>query len=92
MPNKGSWNGKWTGEGHDYYIIRKLDKNKCDAIMGNDDKKSWYYNFGDGWGALVSAEIIDSMESKKRMKKSIGFCGYDWMIEEIEKYGKILGL
>lgn len=28
MPNKGSWNGKWAGEGNLYCIIKKLDKDK----------------------------------------------------------------
>lgn len=52
--------------------------------------KSYYYNFGDGWGANIQLEIIDYKEANKRRKTSKGFCGYGWMVDSIVKYDEIL--
>jgi hypothetical protein len=93
MPNKGSWNGRWSGEDKKYYIIENLTLKTMglkhlQALMVQY-KASWYYSWGDGWGANVSAEIIDANEAKKRRKISKGFCGYDWMVSSILKDGTI---
>jgi hypothetical protein len=90
MPNVGSWNGRWTGESNQYYVVRKYDNKKALSILNNKESNSWYYNFGDGWGAGVRAEIVDSKEAAKRRKVSKGFAGYEWMIDEIETHGEIL--
>ena len=95
MPNVGSWNGKWTGADKKYYVIDKItdrylsskDHFKTLLEKGSD---SWYYNFRDGWGANVKAEIINAAEAKKRRKVSAGFAGYNWMIDSIKYYGEIL--
>lgn len=94
MPNVGSWNGKWTGADKKYYVIRKY----ADKILERphfvdllkDGKDSWYYSWGDGWGANVRVEIVDNKEAAKRRKISKGFCGYEWMIDTIVSHGKIL--
>ena len=52
--------------------------------------QSFYYDFGDGWGARVEVMPVDSREKRKREKVSAGFYGYDWMIDSILKYGDIL--
>lgn len=88
MPNVGSWNGKWTGQESKYYLIKKVSKIKEAELH----KKSFYYNFGDGWGASIKAEVIDSKEFAKRKRISKGFCGYSWMVDEILEYGRILTL
>ena len=88
MPNVGSWNGKWTGEGQKRYRTRRVVKAK-EVELAN---KSYYYNFGDGWGASVIVESVDSKEAVKRRRKSAGFAGYDWMIDEILEHGRILTL
>ena len=88
MPNVGSWNGKWTGENEKYFKTRKCPIKKQKELHG----KSFYYGFGDGWGANVLVEKIDSKEAAKRRRNSVGFCGYDWMIDEILKFGRILTL
>lgn len=94
MPNVGSWNGKWTGAENKYYVIKKLS----DRYVKNQDqfkrlleknRDSWHYSWGDGWGANVSVEIVDSSEAKKRRKISSGFCGYEWMIDSILMHGNI---
>jgi hypothetical protein len=94
MPNVGSWNGKWTGADRKYYVIKsvceKSFKDDYLKLLDGKESESWYYNFGDGWGANVHLEIIDSKEAKLRRKKSKGFAGYDWMINEILIHGRIL--
>jgi hypothetical protein len=109
MPNRGSWNGQWTGASNKYFIIRKFDNVTASKIMRGTTvypiyagfftreqigvtplKKSYYYNFGDGWGANIDVEHIDSKEANKRRKASAGFCGYDWMVDSIIHYDVIL--
>lgn len=90
MPNVGSWNGKWTGADKKYFLIKNLSKSQVANIPFKDDRASFYYNFGDGWGANVSAEIVDAKEATRRRKNSKGFAGYDWMVDEIIKHGRIL--
>ena len=85
MPNVGSWNGKWTGEGRTYCRSRKVSRDKEKELDG----KSFYYDFGDGWCANVSVKKVYANEAGKAMRKSMGFCGYEWMINEIVTLGKI---
>lgn len=94
MPNVGSWNGKWTGAAKKYWVIKSFRGHEANRILGHHfqegQKKSFYYNFGDGWGANVMMEVVDASEARKRAKNSAGFCGYEWMITSILKHGKIL--
>jgi hypothetical protein len=94
MPNVGSWNGKWSGADKKYYVV----KNMSDKYVASKEwfkqllekgRDSWYYSFGDGWGANVSVEIVDSKEAARRRKISKGFCGYEWMIDSIMRKGEI---
>jgi hypothetical protein len=95
MPNVASWNGKWTGADNKYYVVEKISdrylnsKDHFKELLENG-KDIWHYNFGDGWGANVKAEIVDASEAKKRRKVSKGFCGYEWMITSIKYYGEIM--
>jgi len=91
MPNVGSWNGKWTGEGNLYartvnFGRSKSGKEKAQEIL---DKKSFYYNFGDGWGANISVKAVNAKEATQIRKKSRGFYGYEWMIDSIKNHLKI---
>jgi hypothetical protein len=85
MPNVGSWNGKWSGADRKYYRTKSLTEKLAAPLIG----KSFYYNFGDGWGASVSVEAIDGKEKRRRDKVTNGFCGYEWMIESILDHGAI---
>ena len=88
MPNRGSWNGGWSGE-RDKCV-------KCRALptKGNSNVKdgaNHYYNFGDGWGASVSVKVVEGVKAKNQaIKGSKGFCGYEWMIDSILNNGKII--
>lgn len=92
MPNVASWNGRWSGEGKKYYVVRKAyshEAKRIKELIGEKQSVSWYYRWEDGWGANVSLEIIDAAEGRKRRKITAGFCGYEWMIESILKYNRI---
>ena len=89
MPDNNSWNGKWSGEGRFYCIVKRY-RGKESVLENVDKGKSHYYNFGDGWGALVKIKNISADEAKVYRKGSMGFLSYSWMVDEIEKYGRIL--
>ena len=81
FPNRGSWNGKWSGE------KVKRDSQVPKDRIGN----SYYYDFGDGWGASITVKKMNGNDSEYRQlkKKNAGFCGYDWMVNSIIAIDKI---
>ncbi len=89
MPHKGSWDGKWTGEGELYARCRHYDKTIADKILGGKESGSWRYRWTDGWVACIEASIVDTKKAAFIRKHSRGFYGYDWMIDSIEQNGKI---
>lgn len=91
MPNRGSWNGKWSGES-ERHIITKSEHDVWSKQMMEDilNQKDFWYNWDDGWSACVTVTTMKSSEATKLRKKSDGFCGYDWMVTSILKYGKIM--
>ena len=86
MPNVGSWNGKWTGSSNNYFKVFRWGEKKVREFFAEKERKSFYYNFGDGWGANVEASIVPAGE---KLPKSDGFCGYDWMVDSILSCGEI---
>ena len=84
MPNKGSWNGKWSQEGQLFVrVIREYD------VPKEYWNKSFYYMWDDGWTACVTTTRMTANKARKLERKSKGFCDYDWMIRSIIKYGDI---
>lgn len=90
MPNRGSWNGGWSGEGN-LYVITKTFRGKAvekaEKILAGG---YYHYSWSDGWGAGIYVREVDSREAARLRKHSKGFCGYDWMVDTIIKYGKPL--
>lgn len=89
MPNRGSWNNRWSQEKSRHIITktdRQIGKKKCEELDG----KSFYYNWSDGWTAGISCRIVDRKEAAALRKQSCGFCGYDWMVDSIIRRGKIV--
>lgn len=86
MPNRGSWNGKWSGSGNNYTITKNMKDETARKLGLDKGEKSWYHSFGDGWTACVAGKILQKGE---KTKKSDGFCGYDWMVTDIVLYGRI---
>ena len=84
MPSNNAWNGRWTGEGGLYARTRTFRK---DPELSKD---YYHYSFGDGWAAAVEVKKIDSREAARLRRKSVGFCGYDWMIDSILRNDKII--
>lgn len=85
MPNRGSWNGQWSGQEKLYYVIRKTHAEKF--LLNGETKNDFHYSWNDGWGANVECEVVDSKEAAKRRKISSGFCGYEWMVDNIIDHG-----
>jgi len=77
MPGSPSWNGKWSGEGRCFAIIR--------SYRGKAREEKW----NDGWCAKVSVRKVDNKEAARMRRKTIGFAAYDWMVDSIERNGVI---
>ena len=92
MPGRNSWNGRWSGDGNVYARVRTFSapKRHAETIKRILSQPNYTYDFGDGWVAQVAVREIKSDEAQKIMKKSVGFAGYEWFIESIVKYGKIM--
>ena len=89
MPRVNSWNGRWSGQ-DDVHVkmITRRSKNEVEEIKKLDGQ-SWWHHWEDGWSACVTARIVDAKEAAKLRKKNRGFCGYDWMVESILRFGEI---
>ena len=86
MPGVGSWDGRWSGTGRLYVVVRQVSNTRAKEL----DSKSFSYQWNDGWCAAVEARIVRSDEARKLRRQSAGFYGYDWMVERIIQYDKIL--
>ena len=84
MPNRGSWNGVWSGDGRVYARVRRNSEVPKELVG-----KSYFCSWDDGWTAEVSVSYVDSKTAAKIRRTSRGFSGYDWMIDSIIKYGEI---
>lgn len=89
MPGRNSWNGLWSGEETLYAIVKSLGttnkaKSKGQAIL---DQRYFSHNFGDGWRASIEVKEVTPSEARQIRKKSLGFCGYDWMVNNILSHG-----
>lgn len=91
MPRRNTWNGRWTGDEKLYCAVRSFRGQKqeqhASEIIANSP---YHYNFGDGWCARIDVRDVDSREAANLRRKSNGFCGYDWMVDTIIRYGKPL--
>lgn len=88
MPKAGSWNGKWNGEGR-VYAKSKVAFSRNKPIYPELKEGKFYYNWDDGWTACVEVKFVTPLEARKVMKESNGFCGYEWMIDDLLNYGVI---
>lgn len=84
MPGRSSWNGGWSGEGRNYVIYREISNERAIRLLEGKDSASWSHSWSDGWSALVTARV---MAPGERAKKSEGFSGYGWMVDNILLYG-----
>ena len=73
----------WTGDRKNYVKV-------CSVGSKSTIKPGYYeYGFGDGWRGSVAVREVDVKTANKLRRESDGFCGYDWMVDEIRAYGRI---
>lgn len=87
MPHAASWNGKWSGEGKCYAILRNFGFEHGQKII---EGSPYHYHWPDGWCACVEVKRPSLSEMHKLRTTTEGFCGYDWMVDSIIVRGKIL--
>ena len=89
MPRAASWNGKWSGEDEGHYLFKTSQsesiKKKFKELSGN----SWTYSWSDGWMAQITARVVDASTARRLRARNKGFCGYDWMVNDILWHGEI---
>ncbi len=87
MPGSNSWNGQWSGQENKYCIARQLFGDNAVKIQ---DGQYYSYDFGDGWRAGISVQVVEgARERNKLLKGSKGFCAYDWMVNSIMRHYEI---
>lgn len=91
MPGRNTWNGRWSGEGQIYAIVKNLGKSQKAERNGKSivEGGPYGYNWDDGWRARVTVREVDVKEARRVRRQSKGFCGYDWMVDSIINYGNI---
>lgn len=91
-----TWDKKWSGEGKVFAKEVPLTTKKREKLieLGFDlhrgAKKTFTYDFGDGWVANVTMTVGNKKDFEGIMKLSEGFMGYDWFIDSILENGKIV--
>lgn len=89
MPSRGSWNNKWSGDDRKYVKARRFYKKDFDKLPDIIDKYH-EYRWNDGWTAVVDVKHVTTVKEKNAcVKGSVGFCGYDWMIDSLLEHGMI---
>lgn len=91
MPGANSWNNRWSGADRPYVsLFRAPERNK--QFLAERLSLIGYYNydFGDGWRAGVTVKEVTELEYKQLKKTTAGFSGYDWMVDSIIKYKRIV--
>ena len=88
MPRVNSWNNKWSGDDK-LFCIAKTAFRRNKPLFPNLKEGDFVYDFEDGWVANVNVKFVTPSEAKSAMKKSKGFCGYDWMCNELMINGRI---
>jgi len=96
MPGRSSWDGKWSGDGKNYTVVRELSFEDVTRLFdGASDsadlaerRRIWTHRWSDGWCAMVTARVVPAGEE---LARSDGFHGYEWMIENILRAGSPYG-
>jgi|KBSSwiStaDraftv2_1062776.scaffolds.fasta_scaffold75425_6 hypothetical protein len=90
MPGVASWNGRWSGEGRRYVIVKKFSASRKGDAKANEllAMHSRSHHWDDGWCARVDIREVDAKTASLLRRTSDGFCGYDWMVANICLYGQ----
>jgi len=83
-PSSWEWLGSCSSEQH--VIIKRLtDAKLVELGISETDSPSWGYSFDD-CDASIHARLVPK---GKRLSKSVGRCGYEWMVASILSRGSI---
>ena len=90
-PGCDFWDGKWSGVGKKCLLTRAFRSNvgieQAKEILA---KGYYHYRFPDGSSVGVIVCEVSIAQAGNLRKSSHGFCGYDWMVDTICKYGEPL--
>lgn len=89
MPNPPTYNSKWLLEEEDHTVARSFTDSEFAKLPDNILGVHFFY-WDDGWIAQIFVRQVDLREKRNRLKKSSGFCGYEWMVESLIERGKII--
>jgi hypothetical protein len=89
MPKNNSWNNRWSGDDK-LLCISKTAFRRNKPVYPNLKEGNYGYDFEDGWFANVNVKFVTPSEARQQMKKSAGFYGYDWMVDQICQHGRII--
>ena len=89
MSRNNSWNNKWSGDDRSY-CISKVAFRYGKPVYPILKEGNYIYYFDNGLVANVNVKFVTHSEAKAAMKKSDGFCGYEWMCDELMANGRIL--
>jgi hypothetical protein len=67
-------------------VVRAVSQGKADALDG----QTFSYSWDDGWRAAISVRKVDSTEARRLRRVSVGFYGYEWMVDSILLDGEIV--
>ena len=48
MPSANSWNGRWSGEGRNYAIVKTLTDKAAASLLKGEPSQSWFHRWDDG--------------------------------------------
>ncbi len=84
MPGNNSWNGRWSGDGKLFAIIKTFTGKKREAKARElIEKRSFGYDFGDGWYARVDVRELKPGESRQIRKNSKGFWSFPYLCQHL---------
>lgn len=88
----GSWNGKYTGSRNPCFTVKEITDLKkihwVKQVVGQENSKTWFYNFGDGYSSSCTISIVTALEARTALKKGYSPCR-EFFVEDILKYGYI---
>lgn len=89
MPGRASWNGRWSGEGNLYAIVKNIGTSQkaIAKVQPLLEQRYFSHAWGDGWRASIEVTTADPSEIRRIRRLSKGFCGYDWMVNNILSHG-----
>lgn len=84
MPGKASWNGKWSGDSSPHILVKDIPAKVRKNLIS---RSPFQHRWDDGWVAQI--DVVPMSKVYSLIDKSTGFCGYNWMVESLIRFGSI---